>query len=529
MDRRPTNSFLDQGIGQTARAQHAYGRPTGHADFGNFGIHVGVVCDDIDEMKMQRCHVYIPGVSALNPDIQYSRYTNTREPAAADGTPGAQIPSMRVGFILAHPTSPFSGSDKTREPTNPDGRNSTIGESNSYGFMSQPRNGDMLLCSFANGDAAKCYYVGHIQKTGENDMIPGLRPGTTTASGNGVSTNVGPAVIKDPNESNPKAQTVFFQNITDSGLIQDPLRGVGSSSSTRESPSRVTGIKSIGDPDTNMMGHQIVMDDHPDSQLVRLRTSKGFQLLLCDTGNFAYLGSPTGKTWFEMDDSGNVNVYAHSNINYHTEQDFNMYCDRDFNLHVGGNTNWITEGDTRIRMNAGGNITVGEGGGDLNLTMINNLMVKAQAEIRMNAKTGFTVKSADFMEHQSTKDMKLKSAQKINMQTTGGDFNLKIKGVINQKSTGDFNMDTGGNMNATKNTLTIDDVADGNDANQAALPLQHSVMMGPQTNAPPTAPKGVMQSAAAVVPQHEPWAGHVGANPGHNAAVTTTSIPSLNI
>lgn len=542
----PNSNIIDQGIGYSAREQHSYGRPTPQANFGNFGIHVGIVADDIDEMKMNRVHVYVPGVSAYNPHIKYDRYTNTREPMKEDGTPGAQIPSKRLGFIMAHPTTPSSGSDRTREPNNSDGRNSKAGESNSYGFMSQARNGDMMLVCFAGGDAGQCYQIGHIPKTGENDMIPGLRPSQTTASGSGVSTNVGPAVTKDNDETQPKQQTVFFNNLTDSGLIQDPQRGGGSSSATRETPSRVTGMKTAGDPDTNMMGHQFVMDDHPDSQLIRLRTSKGAQLLLSDTGNFIYMSSGTGKFWMEGDDSGNLHVYAHSSINYHTEQDFNLHCDRDFNLHVAGNTNIVTEGKTRIRMASGGDLTVGESGGDLDITTMNNFMVKTQKEIRMGAQTGITAKSADFLALQSAKDMTAKSAQAFNTASqstsmksdegmlvqTGQAIGMKAGTSVSMKAAGgNLNLDTSATLAMTSGSASVDDaktVNNGQDPNQADIPVAHSVMKGPQTNAPPTSPQGVMKSTAAVVPHHEPWAGHIGQNPGHDSAVPTSSIPKLS-
>jgi hypothetical protein len=540
-------NFIDQSIGGTTRDQHSYDRPTPTPQGSNQGVHVGIVCDDIDEMKMQRCWVYIPGVSAYNPNIAYDRVTPTRDPPGADGTPGAQNPEKRVGFMLAHPITPFHGSDKTREPSSSDGRNSQIGQSNSYGFSAQPRNGDMVLVAFANGDPSQCYYIGHVPKTGENDMVPGLKPAKTTASGSGVSTPVGPAIQQTTTETAPKAQTVFFNNLTDSGLIQDPLRGSGSSSSTRESPSRVTGMKTAGDPDTNMMGHQFVLDDHPDSQLIRLRTSKGAQLLLSDTGDFIYVSSGTGKSWLEMDDSGNVHVYAHSSINYHTEQDFNMTCDRDFNLHVGGNSNWVTKGDTRMRMAGGANITVGESGGDLDITTINNFHVKTQGEIRIGAKVGITTKSADFLEIQSTNDMKFKTGQALTMQSHW-DTNLKPAGKLSVLAVGSAQISatrvdlaaptiqftsptikssTAITVGGTSPTLAITDVPDGNDPNQADLPIQHSVMTGPQTSGPPTAPTGTMQSTTPIVPQHEPWGGHVGQHPGHNAAMPSSSLPKL--
>lgn len=497
---------------------------------------------------MGRVWVYIPGVSARNSNITYARYSTAREPMNSDGTPGKPIESKRQGFIRAFPMKSHAGSDRLREsPNQSDGRNPQLGESNAYGDFQQGRNGDMVAVCFMGGDPSKCYIMGHVPKTGETDMVPGLKQNTTDASGSGVATNVGPSYETGSDNKTTKPLTTFFHNLTDSGLIQDPLRGCGSTSSTRESPSRVRGMKTPGDPDTNMTGHQIVMDDLPDSQLMRLRTSKGMQILLCDTGDFLYMSTATGKTWIEIDDTGNCMIFAHSSVSIHSEQDFNMTCDRDFNLHVGGNYNSIVNGDTRMRMNKGGNITVGEGGGDLDITTIHSLHVKTQEEIRMGAKTGFTMKSADFMAQQSAKKMSMKSAKEwevsaddlgsmkikkaMTIQTSDDAFNVKSGKAINMKASGgDYNMDTSANMNATKSSLSVDDaktVDDAHDPNQADIPLQHSVAKPPQTSGPPTASTGLMKTATAVVPQHEPWMGHRSQPPGHDAAMNPSSIPKL--
>lgn len=538
-------NFIDDGISHSSRSAQAIGQPVGTTNHQMHGMHIGIVADDIDEMGMNRVYVYVPGISAHNPDITYPRVTPTREPAGADGKPGKIKPELRRGFIMAHPMTPFAGSDKQRETTQSDGRQPQTGQSNGYGFTSQPRNGDMVLVAFAGGDPAKCYHLGCIPKTGEQDMVPGHKPGATSASGAGVSTNVGPRMQKGPTDKEFRPSTVLFNNETDSGRIQDPLRGPGSSSMSRETPSRVTGLKTPGDPDSNMMGHQFVLDDHPDSQLIRLRTSKGAQILLCDTGDFIYMSTRSGKSWIEIDDAGNCFIYSHSSVSIHSEEDFNFHCDRDFNINVGGNYNCVVNGDTRIRMNKGGNITVGEGGGDLDITTINNFHVKTQAEFRMGAKTGITMKSADFMAMQSAKDMTMKTAKALNTNSestsiksskgmltqTGDDFGVKSGKKVNMKSSGgDFNMDTSANMNATKGSLSVDDakdVTDAQDPNQADIPVSHSVPMPPQTSGPPTASKGMMKSASAVVPQHEPWLGKRAQHPGKNANVDRKSISKL--
>ena len=519
---------IDTGIGNIARQAFSPGRPTPQEGVQMHGVHMATIMDDIDEQNMGRVWVYVPGVSAHNQNLKIERYSPARNPPKSDGTPGEPIEAMRSGFIRAFPLSPISGSDRLREqPNTPDGRDPGKGQSNGYGMFNQGRNGDMVAVGFMGGDPSRAFILGHVPKTAENDHIPNYMPAKAqNASGSGYSTDVGPTYNKGI-DTEYAASSTLFHNETDAGRISDKLRGPGSSSSKRETPSRVWGVKTPGDPDTNMMGHQFVMDDHPDSQLIRMRTSKGTQILVCDNGDFVYLSTCTGKTWVQIDDSGNVKVFAHSSVSIHSEQDFNMVCDRDFNLHVGGNANIVVNGDTRWRMNKGGNITVGEGGGDLDITTIHNFHVKTQEEVRIGAKTGFTVKSADFLKLQSSKDMSLKSAQNVNAQTTGGDFNLKTSGKVNQKAASDFNMDTGGNMNATKATLSVNDVADGTDPNQADIPILHSVTAPPQTSGPPTAPTGMIKSAAAIVPQHEPYPDHPAQNPGHGTAVKTSSIPKL--
>jgi hypothetical protein len=539
---------LDTGIGRSAREVFTPDRPTPDHGFQTNGIHMAQVVDDIDEQSMGRVWVYVPGISAHNPNIQIARYSPAREPPDSKGAPGKPIEAKRAGFIRASALSPTSGSDRLREqPNTPDGRDPGKGQSNGYGMFNQARNGDMLAVAFMNGDPSRAFIIGHVPKLAETQHVPSYRPAKAqNATGSGYSTDVGPTYNKGI-DTKYAASSTLFHNETDAGRISDKLRGPGSSSSTRETPSRVWGVKTPGDPDTNMMGHHMVFDDHPESQLMRFRTSKGAQVLLCDNGDFIYISSCTGKTWIQIDDAGNVNCFAHSSVSIHAEQDINYQCDRDFNLHVGGNFNAIVKGDTRMRLNKGANITVGEGGGDLDVTAIHNVHFKIQEELRVGAKTGITMKSADFMAMQSTKKMTMKSAKEwevsaedlgsmkikkaMTIQTSDDAFNVKSGKAINMKSSGgDFNMDTSANMNATKGSLSIDDaqtVDDTQDPNQADIPVQHSVTAPPQTDGPPTAPKSMIQSAAAIVPQHEPWPGHPAQNPGYNKAVNPNNTKLL--
>ncbi len=447
-------NLIKDGFGFSARNQATPGQMTPNTQSPESNIHIGTVVDDICEKNIGTVWLYIPGVSAPNPNIQIARYSPTRNPPAADGTPGTPIESKRQGFIKAFPLSPSAGSDRLREqPNTPDGRNPGQGQSNGYGMHNQARNGDSVAVAFANGDPSRAFILGHVPKTAETDHVPSYGPQKTDASGDGYPTSTLPAYNFN-NTAQPKASTTLAHNVIDAGLVKDANRGFGSSSSTRETPSRVTGWKTPGDPDTNMMGHQLVMDDHPDSQLMRFRTSKGTQVLLCDNGDYIYLSTATGKTWVQLDDGGNINIYAKTGVNIHSEHDFNLSCDRNFNLNVAGNVNWIVEGKSFVRMNKGADITVGEGGGDLNVTAMNNTMVKVQGEFRLGAMKGITAKSAMFVHFQSSDNFTMKSGKQLAVQTAN-DTSFRADGKFQVKGKSDINLDTGGNLNATKNTLTL--------------------------------------------------------------------------
>ncbi len=172
----------------------------------------------------------------------------------------------------------------------------------------------------------------------------------------------------------------FAQNIQKSGLLCDVLRGAGNSSSRRESPSYVFGFKTAGwnfdseksntntangdrqqfssngsrYDEVNSMGHQFTMDDHPDFQGIRLRTSAGSQLYFADRCNepFIYIATAQGNVWIEIIDNGKINIFAEDSVSVHARNDINLTADRDINIdaqrdlnvQVRRNTNFTFKG-----------------------------------------------------------------------------------------------------------------------------------------------------------------------------------------
>jgi len=129
--------------------------------------------------------------------------------------------------------------------------------------------------------------------------------------------------------------TIMFQQ----GILRDPVRGPISSSSQRESPSRVGwGVSTPGRPiyeggfdDTSIAdnlkadnskqlrvvsrrgGHSIVMDDGDiigRDQLVRIRTALGHQILMSDDGQTLMILHSNGQSYIELGKEGTVDIYS---------------------------------------------------------------------------------------------------------------------------------------------------------------------------------------------------------------------------
>lgn len=167
-------------------------------------------------------------------------------------------------------------------------------------------------------------------------------------------------------------------NVQSAGMLCDPLRGASNGSMRRESPSYVMGFKTAGwnfDSEkgnldtasgqrvqfrergdelekTNTVGHAFVMDDHPDYQGIRLRTSAGTQLYFNDSCDqpFVWINTAKGNVWVEMRDDGKVNIFTEDNISVHSRADVNLTVDRDLNIDVQRDLNLQVRRDTRFKL-----------------------------------------------------------------------------------------------------------------------------------------------------------------------------------
>jgi len=174
-----------------------------------------------------------------------------------------------------------------------------------------------------------------------------------------------PGIVKRP--VNIPLLKIFKQQ----GLLSDTVRGQSFSSSQRENNSAVYGISTPGrsvntDPSTNaalkarmeageatdedlkvkkrLPGHMFIMDDgdaNGDSNIMRLRTSTGHQILMDDKKGIVYVATASGNAWIEMDNTGNTNMFSAGN--------FSVHCEGSFNVQAGGNINIEADKNVHIK------------------------------------------------------------------------------------------------------------------------------------------------------------------------------------
>lgn len=369
------------------------------------GIYLGEVIDTKDLSRTGKIKVF---VAALNKDK-----TNT---------------SGRYDCMWS---SPFAGGT---DPAAIGGKIESYEQTQkSYGmWMVPPDIGNMVLVCFADGNLKFPFIIGCLFPDRFNYMVPGMANGTSYSD----SKLLVPVAEKNKrdertthNDAIRPIHVDLAQHIVKQGLIGDRIRGAGSSSSRRESPSEVFGILTPGPRDpgnfnNRLAGHQFVMDDRIGSRMIRLRTAGAQQILLHDDQDLIYIINKSG-TWVEIN-GDTINLYSKGSINMRTRACFNLRADQDINIEAGQNLNLKAAGDnitgSGYKGIVKGNIAAdpkGSGG---------SINIEAAKDINQFAMTTFKATSLG-------SDIHLNAAGKFNLTSTAG-ISMDTKGPFVQKSLG---------------------------------------------------------------------------------------------
>lgn len=319
---------------------------------------LGIVKDNVDPTRAGRIFVYLANNSGLNPEDR----SNWRP----------------VKFL-----SPFFGF--TQGDAAQDNFGNFKNNPSSYGMWSSPPDiGTTVLCLFVNGDLNYGFYIGCVPEPESLQMVPAIGSVDNVVPNKGEAQSYGGALrlpVTNINKNNKAiadtadylkaakpihsyASSIMFQQ----GILRDPVRGPISSSSQRETPSRVGwGVSTPGRPiyeggfdDTSITenldkskekqlrvisrrgGHTIVMDDGDiigRDNLVRIRTSLGHQILMSDDGQTLMILHSNGQSYVELGKEGTVDIYSTNSINLRTQGDLNLHADNDVNIHATKNLN----------------------------------------------------------------------------------------------------------------------------------------------------------------------------------------------
>jgi len=342
----------------------------------NSGLIDGVVVDTADPQEMGRIKVWCPSIDGQNPNVDILPWVLYVSPLAG------QAYGYPAGGSSAASSGPVS-----------------------YGFWAVPKLGAQVLIGFLYGDYNQRVYMGSFFPDHGNRSLPAGRNVNDDAP---TSDSGG---IIEPTATNLKAQ---FQGDLASSISR--TRGAyermaaqptdEKTDSEGYSPRVIRSADSnIGrlDPQTYCITtpgrHAIIMQDHPGSARVRIKTAEGHQIIFDDANERIYVSTSQGRSWLEMDRDGHVHVYAAESISMSAGGDFNLQALGNVNISAGKNLNLNASESLRAEAcsdlsltGAGGvNITSGE---TFNILAAGNLMQSAP-QIHLNGNEAALAPCAD--------------------------------------------------------------------------------------------------------------------------------------
>jgi uncharacterized protein (DUF2345 family) len=381
----------------------------------------------------------------------------------------------------------------------------------SYGMWFVPPDpGTRVLVIFAEGNPAQGFWIGCIQDDYMNFMIPGYASTEFTddstpsdLQGKKIPTSEYNKTSdslqgKKPSVYRKPPHKPLVQQLIESGLIDDDIRGTSSSSARREVPSSVYGISTPGPADkrdgqpkqpvgpfdgkanihvNRFGGSSLVMDDGddklirkghakdtpyeyidietgserdgdvaiPHNECFRLKTRTGHQILLHNSEDLIYISNSRGTAWIELTSNGKIDIFCEDSMSIHSSQDLNFTADRDINLTAHENLN-VSAGKN-MKSSAGGSNDIASGE-RVNIVTSTDISFSTDASLTFAAKQGVSILSEGAgISLACTEDLYLNSDSGVNV--FGGEtVKVASSGGLHLNSDSDMMMQSkGGRMN----------------------------------------------------------------------------------
>lgn len=402
------------------------------SDFVNLpGIYIGIIKAFDIKSRSGRVWVYIPNLGGPDPDNQKN-------------------------WRLVSYASPFmgrttgAGSDYN---TVTQQSNTFLRSTQSYGFyMSPPDVGSEVICCFIEG-RLDGYWFACVNPSPTRHMIPAIgsvpvnQIDPFSIAEFGLESLIRTDLSYPVAEANENWLGLYNSNggflpdipkplhvpqtlnLIVQGLESDQIRGAISSSSQREPVSSVFGFSTPGrpfgtqdpanDPDlqnklqtgnfnpkdfqvtTRVGGHSLVMDDgdiYGNTNMVRLKTSAGHQLLMNDSEGLIYISNATGTAWIELTKQGDVLVYGARDLSIRTQGNLMMHSDKSISFFAARDFNVKTGSSIKLESN----LIQNKANGALNLYG-KQAQLKSQTSMGIVAGGAMSIKSSSIMQLNGSK------------------------------------------------------------------------------------------------------------------------------
>ena len=351
------------------------------------GTYVGVVMNNKDMRYAGRLEVWVTSfggapsdpmtwktVSYANPFYGITPFSSNKKILADEG-------STDAGKAIGQGVAPNNPEKQKKEE-----------DIKSYGMWVQPPEvGTRVLVTFTEGDDSRGFWFAAIPEIAHG-MVPAIAKGESgkpeVEFDPSVATTFNEADLHKVKRDEYKDEVKKFET---QGLQDDEFRGFVTSSSFRESPSKVMGFNTPS-------GHSLVMDDgdkDSKSKLVRIRTASGNQITMNDDTGMIYVINSQGTGWLELSPSGHLDVYGEAGINLATKKDINLHADNDINIHAGNNLKMVAMKGAKLQgteeLQLHGKKTMIEGVDGVHIHSCTEIIVTSFKDIHMKAFQNFVL------------------------------------------------------------------------------------------------------------------------------------------
>lgn len=293
----------------------------------------GQVVDTNDPDQMGRIRAWIPALDGENFTIEDLPWVNYAAPFG--------------GFTVDYPAGGVPVKNESHS---------------AYGFWAVPKVGSTVLIFCLNANSTARYYFAATLRKHRNRSLPAGR--NTDFNGKqgpygDVASADGSLFPIEPAYSNLREQ---FQNKLDSsiaktrGAYERQVAQPKTEKDGKEGYQPNAADPSYLDPQTYCFvspgRHALIMQDHPSTSRLRLKTAEGHQVIFDDANERIYVSTSRGKSWVEIDADGHIHVFGADSISMRSGGDINMFADGNINMQADKGVN-ISSVNSDVRITSG--------------------------------------------------------------------------------------------------------------------------------------------------------------------------------